>query len=131
MLTRDKILKCEDRKYEDVVIPEWGDTVRVAEMGAHERDEFEQFLAIQNQIAKKDKGRYPRVRAALAAATMVDEKFNTIFTMADVDELGRKSGTALDRIFDVANRLNKIFGDEKEEVKKKSSQESQQKSDGE
>ncbi len=44
-LTKDSILKSEDRKYQDIEIPEWGGTVRVQSLTGAERLTFDMLRA--------------------------------------------------------------------------------------
>lgn len=114
MLKGCDILELDDRKVEELFIPEWDKTVRIAEVSADIRDELEQYLAEQ----ATSKG-YKHIRGVMAAASLVDENNDHLFKISDADKLGKKNAMALDRIFEVANRLNKIFGAEKEQIKKK------------
>jgi len=138
LLTKQEILSQDDLKKEELYIPEWEASVLISELSADARDEFEQFMVeerdrirpkqrqpVKGQGKKQDKPQvnkkeYAHIRAALAAYTLVDEKGERLFSTQDIMELGKKSGMALDRIFDVANKLNKIYGQEREDVEKNS-----------
>lgn len=120
MLTKKDILALNDRKVEDLIVPEWDTTVKVAEFGADAKDELDQYLAAQNISNKDEDIKRVHIRGAVAAVSLVDDNNNQIFTISDAEELGKKNGVALDRIFEVSNRLNKIFGVERDKVKKKS-----------
>lgn len=136
LLTKDQILSKDDLKKEELYIPEWGASVLISELSADARDEFEQFMVEQRDKLQPKQGQRPKmpgkkqdklqakkkeyahIRAALAAYTLVDEKGDRLFSTQDIMELGKKSGMALDRIFDVANKLNKIYGQEREDLEK-------------
>jgi len=139
LLKKEDILALDDLQKEELFIPEWEASVLISELSADARDEFEQFMVEQrekllppkephkkmqkkghNKPVKKPPTEYVHIRAALAAATLVDENGDLLFSFADVVKLGKKSGKALDRIFDVANKLNKIYGQEREGVEKNS-----------
>lgn len=98
-LTRDQILNAQDMHTEKVSVPEWGGDVFVRTITAGERDKFEMSL---------DGQRVEDVRASLAALTVCDEANKPLFDMSDIKKLTVKSAAALDRIFDVASRLNKF-----------------------
>jgi len=115
-LTKSDILKADDLKMEEVEIPEWNGSVFVTELTGDARDEFEQYLAQLEE--KRQEGNFMHLRAALAAATIVDEKKERMFTFNEIKQLGKKNGKALDRIFEAANKLNKVFGTERESVEK-------------
>jgi len=138
LLTGQEILSQDDLKKEELYIPEWKASVIISELSADARDEFEQFMVeqrdkLQPKQGKRSKGlgkkqdkpqikkkEYAHIRAALAAYTLVDEAGERLFSTQDIIELGKKSGMALDRIFDVANKLNKIYGQEREDLEKNS-----------
>lgn len=103
-LSRDVILAVQDVQAEDVEVPEWGGVVRVQGLTGAQRDAYEASM-----VEGKGKNRtlnLKNIRAKLVALTVVDERGKPLFTDADVQALGRKSGAALDRIFNVAQRLS-------------------------
>jgi hypothetical protein len=104
ILTKEDILNADDRKIITLDIPEWGGEIRLRPMTGYERDKFEG----SNQ--KKGGGvDFTNIRARLASLTIVDEKGELIFNTPDgVAALGKKSGAALDRIFDVIQKQNAI-----------------------
>lgn len=60
------------------------------------------------------------LRAKLVALTIVDEEGNRIFSQQDVNLLGKKSALALNRVFEVAQRLNGLKPEDVEELTKNS-----------
>lgn len=103
-LTSDAILACTALRTERVEIPEWGGFVMVRELTGDERDHYESELA----KAFRD-GRALQPRALLCAMSVVGETGERLFTHeTHVARLGKKSGRALDRIADVAERLSGI-----------------------
>lgn len=111
MLTRDQILQTEDIKRELVSVPEWGGDVYVGMMTGAGRDMFDA------QIVNKKTGTQ-NVRAKLAAATVQDEDGSLMFTVEDIQALGKKSGSALNRVYEVAVRLNRMGANAEEELGK-------------
>ena len=111
LLSREAILKASDLKTQDVNVPEWGGSVRVACMTGTMRDAWEQSLL------KGGKTSLENARATLVAASVVDEAGNPLFTSADVEALGRKSAAALDRICKAAQKLNRLTDADLEDVK--------------
>lgn len=100
LLTRDQILTADDLRSEIVPVPEWGGDVRVAALTGTERDRFETSFG-DGKTKNLD-----NVRAKLVAKSIVDEDGQRIFSDADVVKLGLKNAAALDRVFDVAQRLS-------------------------
>lgn len=119
LLTREQILQAEDLKTEEVHVPEWGGTVCVRALTGDERDRYEGSMLVE-----KDDGTYgmrrDRLRATLAALSIVDENGAPLFTAEDVAVLGRKSASALDRVADVARRLSGLTKRDMEELEKNS-----------
>jgi hypothetical protein len=111
-LTRDAILNAEDLPIESVEIPEWGGSVFVRTMTGRERDAFE--VAISGGKGKKTNMR--DFRARLAVMTVCDGNGERLFDQGDTEALSQKSGSALDRVFDVARRLNRIGEDEQRDL---------------
>ncbi len=113
LLGKDDILKRTDFPSEDIDVPEWGGTVRVQGMSGKDRDAFEAQVVIFR--GGRDAGRDLRnFRARLVAKCVVDEDGNRLFTDADIEALGELSAMALERVFEVALRLN---GMSEEDVK--------------
>ncbi|MFS8534357.1 MAG: hypothetical protein FWJ65_04295 [Limnochordales bacterium] len=113
LLSRDDIIKIDDRKYEEVPVPEWGGTVRVRSLTGRERDQFEQSLV------DKRTGRLSRLanaRARLVALCLVDEQGNRLFSTDEAALLGQKSAAALERVFEVARRLCGMSDDDLAEL---------------
>lgn len=113
MLTRDQILNADDRKTIEIDIPEWGGSVRIAELSGFTRDKFEESIVNANGGTNMN-----NIRAKLVAASVVDEKGDPLFSDKDVAKLGKKSSVALDRIFAKSRDLNKISDDDVEDLAK-------------
>jgi hypothetical protein len=106
-LTRDQILEVADLRSEAVDVPEWGGSVLVRTMTGFDRDAFESSM----MTVASDGSRKPdmtNLRAKLVALTLVDEANSRLFDVADIPRLALKSAAALERVFDVAQRINGI-----------------------
>lgn len=108
------------RKTEEVHVPGWGGWVRVSSMPSARRDEFEQQMLEEKKDPETGKTRHVQnlsnFRAKLAAATLVDEAGNPLFTEAQVRELGQLDAADMDRVFSVAQRLNGFTASDIEEL---------------
>ena len=113
MLSKDDILKADDSQTIEVEVPEWAGSVLIGTMSGFARDQFEASL-----LGKSGGVNSVNIRAKLAAATIVDDKGDLIFTAKDVAALGKKSSAALDRIFEASQKLNRITDDDVEELAK-------------
>ena len=122
-LGREEIIKRKDVRIEQVPVPEWDEEseeawVYVRGLSGTDRDSWENGLLTgkgkDQSITTVD------IRAKLCARTICDEQGNRIFTDADVAALGQKSAAALDRVFEVAQRLSKISDKDVEELAKNS-----------
>ena len=103
ILGRDDILGADDLKTERVNMPEWKGAVYVRTMTAAERDSFEAEMSDAKGVVD------PRnIRARLAVRVLVNGDGNRLFEDGDAEALGAKSGGAVDRVFDVAQRLNRL-----------------------
>lgn len=113
LLTKEQILNSQDGKTIDIDVPEWGGSVTISTMSGFARDQFEGSL-----VGKNGGTNISNIRAKLAAATIVDEAGNLLFTDKDVAALGKKSSAALDRVFEASQKLNKISDGDVEELAK-------------
>lgn len=113
-LSREQILAAEDLPIESVMVPEWGGEVLVRTLTARQRDEFESSLVLGE--GKKAKVDVINARARLVVATAVDASGNLLFSPGDAESLGRKSGAAINRIYEVAARLAGITDKDVEEL---------------
>lgn len=112
ILSRDAILAADDLKKETVKVSEWGGEIIISTMTGEARDAWEQSL-----IKSKDNN-MQNIRARLVAVSAMDENGNRLFSDSDVEALGRKSASALDRCVRVAQKLNKLTESELEELSK-------------
>jgi len=123
ILSRDEILKAELDSSGNVVlptetveVPEWHGSVIVRGLSGTARDAFEQSLIIQR--GRKQETNLANFRAKLVAQSVVDESGKTMFTEKDIDVLGSKSASALERVYAVAGRLSRLTNDDVEELTK-------------
>jgi len=119
-LDRKGLLKKEVCKIEQVQLDE-ETVVHVREMSGKERDEFENSIVKQVKVGDKMEQRQTleNFRAKLAVATLCDEEGNPLLTIADVETLSKNmTAKTLDKIVEVASRLNKVSEKDKEELTK-------------
>lgn len=126
LLDRKELLKKEDLKIEKVDLGN-GEFVYVRQMSAREKDQFEMSLM---KPIYDDSGNLIRMeqtledfRAKLAVNTICDEKGNLILLPDDYVLLSKNiSAAKLEKIVNVAQRLNRITEKDKEELVKNSEQ---------
>ena len=114
LLTRKAILAASDLPSREVAVPEWGGEVMVRGMTAYDRDVYELTLRDQRESGVP----IGNIRAHFAAACIVDEKGEPMFSVEDVEALGRKSAAALDRVFSAVVELNALQPGDIEELAK-------------
>ena len=114
MLTRDDILAADDLKIKIEDVPEWGGSVGVRMMSGFERDEFEAEISKRSPgldaEGKPLAGRIDMkgVKALLVSLTVVGDDGKPMFTTADIPALNGKAAAPIDRLFEVASKLNGI-----------------------
>ncbi len=113
-LSRDEILGINDLPVEEVYVDEWKTWVRVRALTGAERDAFEQ--SIVETRGKNTRLNLRNIRAKLVALCCVDENGNRLFKDEDAEALGRKSAAALNRVFEVAQRLSGLRPEDVEEL---------------
>ena len=123
LLNFDDIVASQDKEYQDVDVPEWGGTVRIATMSGEDRDRWE--LSMMQADDSSERGfklnfdAYSRVR--LVAMCLVDDNFNRIFvTKEQIEKLSQKSGKVMDLLYDVAQRVNGITESDIDDLEKNS-----------
>ncbi|WP_051711528.1 hypothetical protein [Andreprevotia chitinilytica] len=107
-LNRESILAAQDCITETVPVPEWGGEITVTEMTGEQSSRFwdEAFTHEGGRTVRK--GTAAEFAAALIVATTQDEDGLPLFLPSDIPALVRKSDRALNRVSDVALRLNKM-----------------------
>jgi hypothetical protein len=107
VLSRGEILDAMDEKMEAVEIPEWGGFVYVKAMTGEERDALEASV-----VTGPGERNLDNLRAKVVALSLVDAEGVRLFTLDDVEALGKKSASALDKVFSVAQRLSGLSRDD-------------------
>lgn len=119
LLNRDQILAANDRPTEEVEVPEWGGSVIVMGLNGRGRDEF--FASLYRQRGKQQYMDNENATAKLCARCIIDpDTREPLFTQQDVHALGEKSGAALDRVYQAAQRLSGLSDEDFEELGKDS-----------
>jgi hypothetical protein len=104
-LTKNQIVTVKDVPEEWVDVPEWGGEVLVRGLTGSQRDKLESSLIAMK--GKKQSMDMSNLRAKLAAMTIIDEETGKrMFNDQEVADLAIKSAVALQRVFDVAQRLS-------------------------
>lgn len=114
LLSAEDIINAPDIQVERVEVPEWNGHVYVKSLAGIERDEFEGSLV---KGKGKDKSiSFTNIRAKLVARTACDANGKLIFTIDQIEKLGKKSAGALQRVFSVAQRLSGLTDDDVKEL---------------
>jgi hypothetical protein len=107
MALGDDILALDDRRMESVVVPEWGGAeIYVREMGATERAAYEGRLIEDKDLPLEQ--RMVRVKVLIAILCACDAGGARLWTLEQYDAVAAKNGEALNRIFDLANKVNRV-----------------------
>lgn len=117
-LTKEMILQADDLIREKVEVPEWGGCIYVSMMSAQGRDDFEKSMVVVREDGTTERN-MNNFRASLCARTIVNQNGKRMFNTPDeIEQLGSKSAAAIERIFAVSLRLNKIGKTDVEELTK-------------
>lgn len=103
-LTRDEILRADDRKVVEIAVPEWNGSVHLRPMSGLERDEFDKILAARSR--KDGSVDISTLRAVLVALTACDASGRLLFSLKDAAGLNRKSARAIMRLYAAAQEMN-------------------------
>ena len=114
MLSKSAILECKDIESEVVNVPEWGGEVMVYGLTLAEKDAWTDSIIVDGKATMQG------ATARLCALSIRDGKGKAIFTSKDITSLQAKSAKALDRVFQVAQKLSGIGQEDIEETVKNS-----------
>ncbi|WP_326659630.1 hypothetical protein [Streptomyces sp. NBC_00385] len=107
LLTPDQIGAADDRRWEDVDVPEWGGTVRVASMSGTDRNAYQKQMLILGSNGRPQGVDLADQYARLLAKCLVDEDFRRLYvTDKQVKGLGAKNGAVLERLATIAKRVS-------------------------
>lgn len=103
VLTRDEILAADRLVFEEVPAPELGEdaVVRVRAFSLEARQKYYGMIEKAKALASAD-------IVCLVACSVVDDQGDLMFTEEDLAALGRKDAKLMDRIVEVAARVNGI-----------------------
>lgn len=105
LLSRDQIESADDLPSQIVPVPEWGGDVKIVGLSGEDVDKYEASV-LRLRKGKPDVA-LQNATARLVAWCLVDEHNSRLFpNEGDVKALGKKSGVALQRCFDVAAKLS-------------------------
>ena len=110
---REAILSADDLPRESVECPEWGETLLVRTLTGAERDTFE------NSVVQASRGKGIDLRGLkvkLVQLTLVTDDGEQVFESGDQLLLNGKSSRVIDRIFQVAQRLNGLSAEDADEM---------------
>lgn len=117
LIGRDAILQADDLAVEVVEVPEWGGEVMVRGLTGKERGKFQAMMVTQKgNSTMLNTAALGEVNVWLCLFGICDEAGGRIFTDKDFEALAKKSGTALERIASVIQRLSGLQGDEVEQL---------------
>lgn len=114
LLNRSQALTHPDMECETVDVPEWGGSIRLRVFAGFQRDRWTASL-----YGADGKLNVENIQARLIALCAVDEHGRPMFSgERDISELSRRSAVVLDRLFEVAVRINKLGPKDVDELKK-------------
>ena len=115
LLTKQQIVDADDLGLVEVEVPEWGGSVLVKPLTAKQRGQFTSALVEQRQGGRQTL-RLQEIQTRLCGLSIVDESGKRMFSDAELTVLGGKSSAALQRIFEVAQRLAGLSTEQVEEL---------------
>lgn len=112
-----QILAADDIVFEEVSVPEWRLRVIVRGMTGSERDAFEQTIV--HGRGRDRELNLNNARARFVSRCIVHpDTHKRLFTPQQVEGLGRKSSSALQRVYEVAMRLSGLTEDDVKDLEK-------------
>lgn len=110
------VLAMDDTKEEIVPVPEWGFRCRVVSLTGKQRDDFE--LAMIEGRGKNRQLNLRNMRAKLVALSIrhPENREQRIFNDQQIVALGDKNAGALQRVFEVAQKLSNLSDEDVDEL---------------
>ena len=103
-LSREDILTAKDIQTEVISVPEWGGKLRVRGLNGAQRDKYQ--ISLLQEPGRSVKLALDNATAKLVSLCVVNGKGKRLFSQADIVKLSKKSGSALNRVYTVAQRLS-------------------------
>lgn len=116
LLTKAQINAADDRKWEDVPVPEWGGDVRVLGMSGTERNAYQSSLVVMGTNGAPQRVNMADQLAKLLAKSLVNEAFERLYTDKEIRDLGKKNGAVLERLGKIAGRLSGLRKEDVEDA---------------
>jgi hypothetical protein len=118
-LNKDLILNTKDIKIVPLIIlewatPDWDGEVYIKTLTGAERDQLESAIIQWSPDGKTQKTKMDKLRSMLAYLAVCDEDGNRLFVDDDdIEKIGAKSATALDRI---AAKVQQLAGMSQDDI---------------
>ena len=110
MLTKEAILAADDLPTETLDVPEWGGAVRVRGLNCADRDAYlaglMKWKKVEGGKLTFDPAGLPGIKARLIQMTVLNGDGAPMFSPGEIDLIGHKAASAIDRIYIVAMRLS-------------------------
>ena len=107
LLGRKQINDADDRRWEDVDVPEWGGEVRILGLSGTARNAYEKSLVQLGPNGSVQRVNLENATARLLQACLVDENFELLYPDKEgLAEVGAKNGAVLQRLHKVAQGLS-------------------------
>jgi hypothetical protein len=113
-LDADAILRTNDTREEDVYVPEWKTHVRIRGLTGAQRDAYEASITVGKGPNQTINARNARAKLIVFCAIRPDGE--PLFRMDQLAALGAKSGSAIQRLFDVARKLSGLSNEDFDEL---------------
>lgn len=106
LLTKAQINAVDDRRWEDVEVPEWGGEVRLLGLSGTERDAYQASLVVLGSGGNVQRMNLADASAKLVAKCLVDADFERLYSDKEVRELGTRNGQVIERLHKICQRLS-------------------------
>jgi len=118
VLNKDMILTVEDYDIQTIHVKEWGGSIILKSMTGAGRDRYETACIRQGAGQGAGKLDMTDLKALLLSMTIVGEDHKPLFTAKDVTALNTKNAKVINRLCEIAQKMNAIGDDGVEEAEK-------------
>lgn len=111
----EQIFATSDVQQEDVWVPEWETHVLMKGLSGTGRDDYEADIITGKGANQTINARNARAKLIVRCAFQEDG-VTPLFTRAQIGDLGQKSGTAIQRLFECARKLSGLSSADMDEL---------------
>jgi len=111
----EQIFAANDTQQDDVYVPEWDTYVLLKGLTGAGRDDYEADILVTRGSNQTINARNARAKLIVRCAFQEDG-VTPLFTRAQIADLGKKSGTAIQKLFEACRKISGLTASDMDEL---------------